>query len=93
MNRSPLRAGEMAMKYSGKFLKWGICKLAQKLIVLTHLNNLGSGILPNLATEDPRDVAQLLLRYLGELPEPLCTFVLYEDFVRCEGFYFLLLFF
>ena len=27
-------------------------------------------------------MALLLLQYLSDLPEPLCTFVLYEDFIQ-----------
>lgn len=41
--------------------------------------------LPDFSAEDPHDVALLLVRYLTDLPEPLCTFVMYDDFVRCEG--------
>ena len=36
----------------------------------------------SLEKEDPQDVALLLLQYISDLPEPLCTFVLYEDFVQ-----------
>ena len=39
---------------------------------------------PDLSAEDPGDVALLLVQYLADLPEPLCTIVLYEDFVQIE---------
>lgn len=42
------------------------------------------GDFPDFTMEDPHDIALLLVRYLTDLPEPLCTFVLYDDFVRCE---------
>ena len=38
-----------------------------------------------MLTEEPQVVAQVLLRYLQELPEPLGTHVLYDDFIRIEG--------
>ena len=45
---------------------------------------------PDLSAEDPGDVALLLIQYLQDLPEPLCTIVLYEDFVQIESMLFLL---
>jgi len=51
---------------------------------LAHSFDTGCDDEPDFSTEDPRDVALLLIRYLGDLPEPLCTFVLYDDFIQIE---------
>jgi len=42
------------------------------------------GKTPSFDREDPRDISSLLLRYLADLPEPLCTAVLFDDFVQLE---------
>lgn len=38
--------------------------------------------------QDPNVVSGLLKLYLRELPEPLCTFALFDEFIQAAGFTF-----
>lgn len=43
------------------------------------------GVTPSFEREDPHDIALLLTRYLADLPEALCTAVLFDDFIKLES--------
>jgi len=43
----------------------------------------------NLSEEDTHDLCALVIHYLQRLPEPLCTLLLYQDFLDIHSKYLL----
>ena len=82
LSRSPLRAGELARQFDTGMIYYFVAVMN---FPLTFRGTAKSDEPFNLHGESPQDVALLLVRYLSDLPEPLCTFVLYYNFVQLEG--------
>jgi hypothetical protein len=64
----------------------GIFRVSPAKSEIDNLKKLfNNGARPDMADEDVHAVTGILKQYLRDLPDPLCTFALYEKFLEASG--------